>query len=101
MTSNPRSANGHRRRQIIKRVLARDDLCWLCHKPVDKTLKTPHPQSPEVHEVLPVSRGGSPTDANNCVLTHRRCNQWIGNRTPDELTKKRATPRPLTTSQEW
>jgi hypothetical protein len=70
--SNPRRANGHRRDQVRRRVLAEEDICWLCEKPVDKTLKTPHPGSPEVDEVVPVSFGGDPFARANCRLAHRR-----------------------------
>lgn len=99
---NPRSANGHRRRETVARVKARDHLCWLCKLPVDKTLKTPHPLSPEVHEIIPVSRGGSPTSMDNCTLTHRRCNQWISDRTPAELARENRTPpAPIETGFAW
>lgn len=57
-------------------------MCWLCGEEVDKTLKTPHPMSPEVHELIPVSRGGDPLDRKNCRLTHRRCNREQSNRMP-------------------
>ena len=98
---NPRRTNGHRRNELIKRVRARDDFCWLCKAPIDKSLKTPHPMSPEVHEVIPVSRGGSALALDNCVLTHRRCNNWIGNRTPSELHGKTAPTIPVATSIAW
>jgi 5-methylcytosine-specific restriction endonuclease McrA len=103
MTSNPRNTNGARRRATRARVLHRDDLCWLCHRPVDKTLKTPDPGSPEVHEIIPVSRGGSPTSLANTTLTHRACNRWISDRTPDELAKlnDKGKPQPFETSQTW
>ena len=81
-TTNPRNANGHRRRQLRARVLAEEDTCWLCEAPVDRTLKTPHPMSPEVHELIPVSKGGDPLDRSNCRLTHRRCNQRQSDRLP-------------------
>lgn len=68
--SNPRRANGHRRDQVRRRVLAEESDCWLCGQPVDKTLKTPHPGSPEVDEVIPVSKGGDPFDRRNCRLSH-------------------------------
>ena len=58
MPSNPRRTNGHRRDQVRRRVLAEEELCWLCGKLVDKSLKTPHPGSPEVDEIVPVSLGG-------------------------------------------
>jgi 5-methylcytosine-specific restriction endonuclease McrA len=80
--SNPRRANGHRRDQLRAKVLREEDACWLCGGEVDKTLKTPHPMSPEVHEVVPVSKGGDPLDRANCHLTHRRCNRDQGNRLP-------------------
>ncbi len=99
MRPNPRTRNGHRRRQLRARVLAEEDRCALCHRPVDKTLGmqpgmhggkcrggdcpgcVPHPARPEVDEDVPVSRGGSPYDRANCRLMHRACNQWKADRT--------------------
>ena len=75
---NPRRANGHRRDQVRRRVLAEEVDCWLCGKPVDKTLKTPDPGSPEVDEVVPVSLGGDPFARANCRLAHR----WHLQRSP-------------------
>ena len=40
---NERVGNGYRRRMLRQRVLAAYDVCAICGKPVDKTLKTPHP----------------------------------------------------------
>ena len=84
MVANPRSANGHRRRELRKRVLAEETNCGICGKPVDKTLSLgadgkPHPLRAEVDEILPVSRGGSPIERSNCRLAHRICNQKRGN----------------------
>ncbi|MCH9274988.1 HNH endonuclease [Bifidobacterium amazonense] len=79
MTGNPRRANGWRRDQLRRRVLAAYDVCAICGKPVDKTLRSPHPLSGEVDEIVPVSRGGDPLDFNNCQLTHRRCNRLKSN----------------------
>ena len=76
---NPRTANGARRRALRARVLAAYDMCAICGKPVDKTLRTPHPLSPEVDEIIPVSRGGNPLDWNNCQLVHRQCNRQRSN----------------------
>lgn len=79
--TNPRRTNGHRRDQVRARVLREEDTCWLCGQPVDKSLRTPHPGSPEVDEVQPVSLGGSPYDRTNCRLAHRACNRRRGNGT--------------------
>ena len=73
--SNPRRSNGHRRDMLRRRVLAAYDVCAICGKPVDKTLRSPHPMSAEVDELIPVSRGGDPLSFANCRLTHRRCNR--------------------------
>jgi 5-methylcytosine-specific restriction endonuclease McrA len=93
--SNPRRTNGHRRNQVRARVLAEEDICWLCGRPVDKTIKTPHPDSPEVDEIVPVSKGGSPYDRSNCHLSHRRCNRARGNGSTT------TAPLVLTTSRAW
>ena len=93
--SNPRRTNGHRRNQVRARVLAEEETCWLCGGLVDKTIATPHPMSPEVDEVIPVSRGGSPYDRTNCRLSHRSCNRARSNGDP----KPRVAP--LTTERTW
>lgn len=71
---NPRQANGHRRRQLRAQVLAEEDHCGICGRAVDKTLPPGLPGSPEVDEIIPVSRGGSPYLRENCRLSHRACN---------------------------
>lgn len=94
---NPRRANGWRRSQLRKRVLAAYDTCAICGKPVDKTLKTPHPMSPEVDELIPVSRGGDPLSFTNCRLVHRRCNRLKSDGTDTrarELLRRQPHPRP-------
>lgn len=92
---NPRRTNGHRRNQVRARVLAEEDICALCGMPVDKTLKTPDPGSPEVDEIVPVRDGGDPYDRSNCRLTHRRCNRYR------HVDVKPAATVPLKTSRAW
>ncbi len=104
-SSNPRTANGARRRGLRAQVLAEESACWICGGPVDKTLTVewgkhgpkckgdgcpgcvPHPMRAEVDEVVPVSKGGSPYDRSNCRLSHRQCNRQRGNgdRKPDPM----------------
>ena len=96
---NRRVSNGHRRRQIRARILAAYDTCAICGKPVDKTLKTPHPMSAEVDELIPISRGGDPYSFTNCRLTHRRCNRLKSDKTDEHartLLAGRTTPRTST-----
>ena len=94
---NPRQANGHRRRQVRARVLREEEVCYLCGHPVDKTLPPNLPGSPEVHELVAVSLGGSPIDRANCVLTHRLCNVRAGNGT----RPAKPEPEPLTSTRRW
>lgn len=61
-------------------VLAEEDLCGICSKPVDKTMQRGLPGSPEVDHIIPLERGGSPLDRSNHMLTHKRCNQLKSNK---------------------
>lgn len=104
--SNPRRSNGHRRNKLRQRVLAEETHCWICGHPVDVTLGPGLDASPEVDELIPVSRGGNPLDRDNTRLTHRACNRGRSNRLPGEkLTpaerQRIAARQPLKTSQDW
>lgn len=90
---NPRNANGARRRRLRARILREETICGICGQPVDKTLRTPDPGSPEVDEIVPVSLGGDPLDRANCRLAHRICNVRRGNGTkpaPQAVKRVRA-----------
>jgi 5-methylcytosine-specific restriction endonuclease McrA len=100
---NPRRANGHRRTQLRRRVLAHYDTCAICGGPVDKTLPPNDPGAPEVDEIIPVSLGGDPLAWNNVRLAHRLCNVKRGNR-PDTGTPASPTgdpPAKPSTSRRW
>jgi 5-methylcytosine-specific restriction endonuclease McrA len=96
VASNIRQRNGHRRRQVRARVLAEEDTCGICHQWVDVTLPAGLPESPEVDEIQPVSRGGNPLDRDNCRLAHRLCNQRRGNGRRD-----RKAVQPYRTTRTW
>ena len=57
------------------KILATQDICAICGKPVDKSLKSPHPLSATVDHIIPVSKGGHPSDIANLQLAHRCCNR--------------------------
>lgn len=57
-----------------KRILATQDTCSICGCPVDKSLKYPHPLSPVIDHIIPVSKGGHPSDIKNLALAHNQCN---------------------------
>jgi 5-methylcytosine-specific restriction endonuclease McrA len=89
---------GHAYRQLRARVIAEESHCCRCHRPVDKTLEHPHPYSPSLDHLDPLSEGGALLDRNRCALAHLRCNvshgATLGNR-------QRRPGRPRRNSIEW
>ena len=57
------------------KILKTQTVCGICGKPVDFSLKYPHPMSPTVDHIIPVSKGGHPSDIDNLQLAHRCCNR--------------------------
>lgn len=90
MSNNPRYAD-YRGRVAVRRWLrAQGQPCWICQtfgRPasIDYSLPAGHPLSFEVDELVPVSKGGSPTARDNVAAAHRACNQWRGNRSVKQV----------------
>lgn len=57
------------------KILRTQTVCGICGKPVDFSYKAPHPLSPTVDHIIPVSKGGHPSDISNLQLAHRCCNR--------------------------
>lgn len=96
-SNNPRYANPSLRNRMRK-LLALEELpCAICGKPIDYTLTTwidpkdgkrkRHPYSFEMDEIVPISRGGSPTARENLQATHRICNQRRGNKSLNNINE--------------
>lgn len=99
---NPRRANSAMRNKLRARVLREETHCWLCGLLVDKTLPHGLPGSPEIDEIIPVSKGGSPFERSNCRLAHRLCNAKRGNKPPGHAkVLALQPPKPLKTSRRW
>lgn len=73
------------------RVIAEEDTCHLCHRPVDKTLSGRDPFGPTVDHRIPRSQGGPLLDRSNLALAHLRCN----------AAKKNRLPRTRRNSRRW
>ena len=58
-----------------KKIIATQDVCGICGKPVDKSLKWPHPMSACVDHIIPLEKGGHPSDISNLQLAHMCCNR--------------------------
>ena len=94
MARNPRyyAAGGWKARERMLRLCreraAAGEPCGICGQPIDLTRpqwitdadgkKKRAPWSCECDEIIPVSRGGSPTDPGNVQPAHRICNQRKG-----------------------
>lgn len=68
-----------------KKILATQDVCGICGKPVDKKLKWPDPMCAVIDHIIPVNKGGHPSDLNNLQLAHMCCNRIKS----DKLFEKR------------
>lgn len=70
--------------QNRKKILASQDICAICGRPVDKSLKYPDPNCATVDHIIPVSRGGHPSDISNLQLAHLKCNLLKSNNAPGD-----------------
>lgn len=60
-------------------VFARDEWnCQLCGEPVERGAKFPHPDSPSLDHIIPISRGGDHIPS-NAQCTHLSCNMRKSN----------------------
>lgn len=58
-----------------KKIYATQEVCGICGRPVDFSLKYPHPLSPCIDHIIPVAKGGHPSDISNLQLAHWTCNR--------------------------
>ena len=91
--SKSRYSNGSRRRALVRRVRAMGMPCWICGMPIDPALPAGHPLSFELDELVPVSKGGSPTDPANTAGAHRCCNQWRSDKSIHTVERMRGEAR--------
>lgn len=79
-----------------QKILKTQTVCGICGKPVDLSLKYPHPLSATIDHIVPVSKGGHPSDINNLQLAHRCCNRAKS----DKLLESFLSEKGKTASQE-
>ncbi len=58
-----------------KKIYATQTVCGICGKPVEFGMKYPHPLSPCIDHIIPVAKGGHPSDLENLQLAHWTCNR--------------------------
>lgn len=96
---DPRRKYPKLRNDLRKRVFAMQDVCGICGREVDKTLPPGLPLSPELDEIIPVARGGSPYDIDNLQLVHRICNERKGAKMAGDDIEPYENPTP--NSRNW
>lgn len=57
-----------------RKIYATQSTCGICGKPVDMSLRYPDPMSKTVDHIIPINRGGHPSDIENLQLAHLTCN---------------------------
>lgn len=65
-------ANYEKNKRII---LKTQNTCGICGKPVDHSLKYPHPMSATIDHIIPVAKNGHPSSLENLQLSHFSCNR--------------------------
>lgn len=58
-----------------KKIYATQTICGICGKPVDFSCRYPHPLSPCIDHIIPIAKGGHPSDIDNLQLAHWTCNR--------------------------
>lgn len=106
--NRPDHKAGHRQayERNRKRILLSQEVCGICGKPVDKKLKYPDPMAATVDHIIPVSRGGHPSDISNLQLAHFICNRMKSDKIAtaerkSETEDGKADSRNLPWSMDW
>lgn len=73
-----------------KIILKTQNTCGICGRPVDMSLKYPDPLAPCIDHIIPVAKGGHPSDIENLQLAHWTCNRQKS----DKLFKNKETLEP-------
>lgn len=71
-----------------KKILKEQTICGICGKPVDKKIKYPHPLSACIDHIIPLAKGGHPSDIANLQLSHWCCNRQKSDSLPSNIKNK-------------
>ena len=86
-----------------KKIYATQTVCGICGKPVDFSIKYPHPLSPCIDHIIPIARGGHPSDIENLQLAHWTCNRQKSDKLVDrkEIKEETISNRVLPHTFDW
>lgn len=80
------------------------EICGICGRPVDMSLKFPDPMSRCIDHIVPISRGGHPSAMSNLQLAHLVCNRAKSDRLAGNKSMKaqeQPNNRNLPQSRDW
>lgn len=85
-----------------RKIYASQTVCGICGKPVDFALKYPNPLAPCIDHIIPIDRGGHPSDISNLQLAHWSCNREKSDKlTKSETVNQVISNRNLPQSMDW
>ncbi len=70
-----------------KIILATQNTCGICGEEIDPRFKFPHPLSKTVDHIIPVAKGGHPSELANLQAAHLWCNRWKSDRLMEGIRK--------------
>lgn len=83
--------NGTHRAQFDRnkrKIYRTQTICGICGRPVDMSLRYPNPMAKSIDHIIPISKGGHPSDISNLQLAHWECNRQKSNKISMEDIKK-------------
>ena len=83
-----------------KIILATQNCCAICGRPVNFELKYPDPMCATVDHIIPIAKGGHPSDLDNLQLAHFKCNKKKG-QALEPVKKTPPSNRDLVLSVDW
>ena len=86
-----------------KIIYATQSICGICGKPVDFTIRYPNPMAPCIDHIVPIDKGGHPSDMDNLQLAHSACNRQKSDKLFEhkEIKKAMISNRDLPWSTDW
>lgn len=89
-SKRPDKKGAHRQTYELnkRRIMATQDICGICGNPIDPELKYPHPMAGCVDHIIPIAKGGHPSDIANLQKAHWYCNRQKS----DKIIKATASP---------
>lgn len=89
-----------------KRIFATQRVCGICGREVDFSERYPSPLSPCIDHIIPIAKGGHPSDIDNLQLAHWTCNRQKSDKLVERKTfandeSEILSNRLLPQSMEW